>query len=120
MQDAIKEKEVVKTDALSKEVLLIQNKLLSLVNSMGKSIKVELSPATKKQLQSALSKLKTKPKKKGLNGVEEVETKPKQNLMSSIDFAKLHFNSIGFTGKWLNLIGCLLYTSNNRTALVYS
>ena len=25
--------------------------------------------------------------------------------MNSIDFAKLHFNSIGFSGKWLNLIG---------------
>lgn len=105
VQDAIKEKEIVKDDALSKEVLLVQNKLLSLVNSMGKSIKVELSPATKKQLQLALNKLKVKPKKKGLNGVEVKETKPKQNLMSSIDFANLHFNSIGFTGKWLNLIG---------------
>lgn len=105
VQDAIKEKEIVKDDALSKEVLLIQNKLLSLENSMGKSIKVELSPATKKQLQLALNKLKAKPKKKSLNGIEEEETKPKQNLMSSIEFANLHFNSIGFTGKWLDLIG---------------
>jgi len=107
VQSAIKEKEIVKDDALSKEVLLIQNKLLSLVNSMGKSIKVELSPATKKQLQLALNKLKAKkPSKKGLSGVEEeTEVKPKQNLMSSIDFANLHFNSIGFSGKWLDLIG---------------
>ncbi len=105
VQDAIKEKEIVKDDALSKEVLLVQNKLLSLVNSMSKSIKVELSPATKKQFQLAINKLKVKPKKKGLNGVGEEETKPKQNLMSSIEFANLHFNSIGFTGKWLDLIG---------------
>ena len=107
VQDAIKEKEIVKDDALSKEVLLVQNKLLSLVNSMGKSIKVELSPATKKQFQLALNKQKgKKPSKKGLNGIEtEEEIKPKQNLMSSIEFANLHFNSIGFTGKWLDLIG---------------
>jgi len=105
VQDAIKEKEIVKDDALSKEVLLVQNKLLSLVNSMGKSIKVEFSPATKKQLQLALNKLKAKPKKKSLNGIEQEETKPQQNLMSSIEFANLHFNTIGFTGKWLDLIG---------------
>jgi hypothetical protein len=106
VQNAIKGKEIVKDDALSKEILLIQNKLLSLENSMGKSIKVELSPATKKQLQLALNKLKAKPKKKSLNGIEEeAEIKPKQNLMSSMDFANLHFNSIGFTGKWLDLIG---------------
>ncbi len=104
VQEAIKGKEIVKDDALSKEVLLIQNKLLSLENTMGKSIKVELSPATKKQLQTALNKIKTKPKKKSLDGIEE-EAKPKQNLMSSIEFANLHFNSIGFTGKWLDLIG---------------
>ncbi|MES2565496.1 MAG: hypothetical protein V4565_01440 [Bacteroidota bacterium] len=110
VQVAIKEREITKEDALSKEVLLIQNKLLSLVNSMGKNIKVGISPTTKKQFQLALNKLKASPLKKAnkktLNGIEEeVETKPKQNLMNSIDFAKLHFNSIGFTGKWLNLIG---------------
>jgi hypothetical protein len=107
VQDAIKEKEITKDDALSKQILLIQDKLLSLVNSMGKSIKVELSPPTKIQFQLALNKLKAKPKKKGLNGVEEEvkETKPKQNLMSSIDFAALHFNSLGFKDKWFNLIG---------------
>jgi hypothetical protein len=118
VQDAIKEKEIVKDDALSKEVLLVQNKLLSLVNSMGKSIKVELSSATKKQLQLALNKLKgKKSSKKGLSGVEtEEETKPKQNLMSSIDFANLHFNSIGFTGKWLDLIGD---PSPGLTAMVF-
>ncbi|MDI1355766.1 MAG: hypothetical protein PSX36_12665 [bacterium] len=106
VQGAIKEKEITKEDALSKQILLIQDKLLSLVNSMGKSIKVELSPTTKKQFQLALNKLKVKPKKKGLNGVEEEkETKPQQNLMSSIDFASLQFNSLGFKDKWFDLIG---------------
>ena len=52
VQDAIKEKEITKDDALSKQILLIKDKLLSLVNSMGKSIKVELSPTTKKQFHS--------------------------------------------------------------------
>jgi len=108
VQSAIKEKEITKDSVLAKEVQLIQSKLLATVNNMGRSIKVELAVDTKRKLQLALNKLKAKPaprkpKKNELNGIEEV--KPKQNLMNSIDFANLHFNSIGFTGKWLNLIG---------------
>lgn len=111
VQNAIKEKEITKDSILSKEVLLIQSKLLTTVNNMGRSIKVELASDTKRKLQLALNKLKAKPKphkpkKETLNGIEKTEVvDPKQNLMNSIDFAKLHFNSIGFSGKWLNLIG---------------
>lgn len=111
VQNAIKENEITKDSVLSKEVQLIQSKLLSTVNKMGGGIKVELAADTKRKLQLALNKLKAKPttrkpKKNDLSGVEEVqEVKPKQNLMNSIDFANLHFNSIGFSGKWLNLIG---------------
>ncbi len=108
VQSAIKEKEITKDSLMAKEVQLIQSKLLATANNMGRSIKVELAADTKRKLQLALNKLKAKPaprkpKKNELNGIEEV--KPKQNLMNSIDFANLHFNSIGFTGKWLNLIG---------------
>lgn len=108
VQSAIKEKEITKDSVLAKEVQLIQSKLLATVNNMGRSIKVELAADTKRKLQLAINKLRVKPaprtpKKNNLNGIEEV--KPKQNLMNSIDFANLHFNSIGFTGKWLNLIG---------------
>lgn len=111
VQNAIKEKEITKDSVLSKEVLLIQSKLLTTVNNMGRSIKVELAADTKRKLQLALNKLKAKPKprkpkKEALNGTEKLEVvDPKQNLMNSIDFAKLHFNSIGFSGKWLDLIG---------------
>ncbi len=111
VQNAIKEKEITKDSVLSKEILLIQSKLLATVNNMGRSVKVELAADTKRKLQLALNKLKIKPKllkpkKCNLNGVVELqEVKPKQNLMNSIDFANLHFNSIGFSGKWLNLIG---------------
>ena len=108
VQSAIKEKEITKDSVLAKEVQLIQSKLLATVNNMGRSIKVELAADTKRKLQLAINKLRAKPAprkptKNELNGIEEV--KPKQNLMNSIDFANLHFNSIGFTGKWLNLIG---------------
>lgn len=112
VQSAIKSKKITADSKLSKEVQLVQTKLLSLLNTMGKSIKVVLSATTKKQFTAALNKEKKKPatkksSKKPLSGVEEKPevVDPKQNLMSSIDFAKLHFNSIGFTGKWYDLIG---------------
>lgn len=112
VQSAIKSKKITADAKLSKEVQLVQTKLLSLQNTMGKSIKVVLSAATKKQFTTALNKKKKKPSakkasKKPLSGVEDKPevVDPKQNLMSSIDFAKLHFNSIGFSGKWYDLIG---------------
>ncbi len=112
VQSAIKSKKITADSKLSKEVQLVQTKLLSLLNTMGKSIKVVLSAATKKQFTTALNKEKKKPvvkkpSKKPLSGVEEKSevVDPKQNLMNSIDFAKLHFNSIGFSGKWFDLIG---------------
>ena len=112
VQNAIKEKEITKDSIMSKEVQLIQSKLLATVNNMGRSIKVELAADTKRKLQLALNKMKPKPaprkpKKSQLNGIEDKleVVDSKQNLMNSLDFAKLHFNSIGFSGKWLNLIG---------------
>ncbi|MBL7920017.1 MAG: hypothetical protein JNJ40_06860 [Bacteroidia bacterium] len=112
VQSAIKSKKIKADSKLSKEVQLVQTKLLSLLNTMGKSIKVVLSAATKKQFTAALNKENKKPaakkvSKKTLSGVEDKAevVDPKQNLMNSIDFAKLHFNSIGFSGKWLDLIG---------------
>ena len=45
-----------------------------------------------------------------LDGVDDNEEEPraatKQNkIMNSVDFAKMQFDSIGFTGKWLDFIG---------------
>ncbi len=126
LQGYIKSKKIDKKSIVADEIKLVQEKLISVFNSMGERIKIELTPETKKTFQNALKKVTdvTKydlpKKKKGLNGVEEVqevqEVKPKQNLMNSIDFANLHFNTIGFSGKWLNLIGD---PSTGFTAMVF-
>lgn len=39
----------------------------------------------------------------GLNGVDIDQ--PRNKVMSSVDFARLQFDSLGFTGKWLDFIG---------------
>jgi hypothetical protein len=43
----------------------------------------------------------------GLDGIEDEEepSRPTNQIMNSVDFAKMQFNSIGFTGKWLDFIG---------------
>lgn len=41
----------------------------------------------------------------GLNGTDHEDEQPRNKVMSSVDFAKLQFDSIGFTGKWLDFIG---------------
>jgi len=46
-----------------------------------------------------------------LNGIEQ-----RPSVMSSMDFANLQFDTLGLTGKWLDLIGD---PSSNFTAMVY-
>ena len=43
----------------------------------------------------------------GLDGVEDENepSRPANQIMNSVDFAKMQFNSIGFKGKWLDFIG---------------
>lgn len=48
-----------------------------------------------------------------LNGIEG---NGKPTIMNSVDFANMHFNTIGLTGKWFDLIGD---PSSNFTAMVY-
>ncbi len=53
----------------------------------------------------------------GLNGFEVSQPKiVKSAIMNSMDFANLEFDTIGLTGKWLELIGD---PSSNFTAMVY-
>ena len=52
----------------------------------------------------------------GLNGFEDDKQKMKSSVMSSMDFANKHFDTIGLKGKWLNLIGD---PSSNFTAMVF-
>jgi hypothetical protein len=51
----------------------------------------------------------------GLEGLDEGQLTP-DTVMSSMDFAKVQFKTLGFTGKWLELIGD---PSSNFTAMVF-
>jgi hypothetical protein len=51
----------------------------------------------------------------GLEGFGNTQLTP-DTIMNSMDFAKVQFNTLGFTGKWLELIGD---PSGNFTAMVF-
>ncbi|MFM2224283.1 MAG: hypothetical protein RJA07_485 [Bacteroidota bacterium] len=51
-----------------------------------------------------------------LHGVDEEYAGNELKIMNSMDFANMHFNTIGLKGKWLNLIGD---PSSNFTAMVF-
>ena len=54
----------------------------------------------------------------GLEGIEDEDepSRPANQIINSVDFAKMQFDSSGFTGKWLNFIGD---PSKGFTAMVF-
>ena len=42
---------------------------------------------------------------KSLRGIDNTPEKPAAHLMNSMDFAEMEFETLGFMGKWLDLIG---------------
>jgi hypothetical protein len=193
LQKAIVERRIRKTSGLAEEIVFIQDKLISVYNTMKSKIRLELKPETldkykelvkeerirpsvsfikryisingkigmKEQAKQLLTQINRAMDKgritdndpyiteihelkknlkefttaKGikvleieqatLNGLEGIlgcacqnlngiESKPA--IMNSMDFADLEFDTLGFTGKWLKLIGD---PSTNFTAMVF-
>lgn len=54
----------------------------------------------------------------GLDGIEDDEElpRPTNRIMNSLDFSQMQFDSVGFTGKWLDFIGD---PSKGFTAMVF-
>jgi hypothetical protein len=118
LQASIQKKEITKKSPVAKEIMAMQTAALAAFNTMKHAKHFVLSPATIKRLKKIIemhendydddydtSKKKKEPLK-GLQGIQQEEIpQPETNLMCSTDFANMHFDSIGFTGKWLELIG---------------
>jgi hypothetical protein len=51
-----------------------------------------------------------------LNGLDDIGTTPTPAIMNSMDFANMQFQTLGFKGKWLQLIGD---PSKNFTIMVF-
>lgn len=121
LQSAINSGIINKKSDFAKEINQLQALVISLFNSIDKSVKVKLKPETRKMLHAVISKAeaqekitkkKAKKSKDGMAGIAESNhekassSKHKnENIMCSTDFTNLQFNAIGFTGKWLDFIG---------------
>jgi len=128
LQRAIAEKKITKKSPVAREIMAIQKAVVAAYNSMKSAKHFVLKPATIKRLNKTLEKYENayfeeedkpshQPKKKSisLQGIvppePEAEIAPEPTpasdgkIMSSIDFAKEQFSTIGFKDKWLQFIG---------------
>ncbi|MES2565543.1 MAG: hypothetical protein V4565_01675 [Bacteroidota bacterium] len=113
LQKAITEKKITKKSPVAKEIMEMQESALKAFNSMRNAKHIMLRPEVIKKLKGIIEKYenayddidesyaKEKKQKKNLNGLGNVPV----NIMPSKEFTNLHFNTIGFTGKWLDFIG---------------
>lgn len=134
LQDAIRKKKVRKDAANAEEIAYIQSSLVKIYNTMkGEYVTIKLKPATHERLMNitvVANKIpkKRKPKKhrrmknsvslKGIPETAEQKEAPQEenHLMSSVDFAEMKFESLGFSQKWRDLMGD---PSKGFTAMVF-
>jgi hypothetical protein len=116
MQKAVKDGILTKADKYASKVNVVQ---LSLHNLLFKPKQHDALDISKHELNGLLGIL-NECGCHGLEGMDDDEEHPtavRQNrIMNSVDFAKMQFDSIGFSGKWLNFIGD---PSKGFTAMVF-
>jgi hypothetical protein len=114
LQKSIQEKKIDKKSPVAKDILAIQQAVINAFNTMKNAKHFVLKPTTIKRLKGIIEKyenayddidesyVKVKKKKMDLSGIANEQ---KVNIMPSMDFANLHFDTLGLQGKWLNFIG---------------
>jgi|GEM_PF-7029429 len=122
LQKAIDEKLIRKTSPVAKDIMAIQDAAVKQFNTMQSAKYFVLKPATITRLNTIVatwensfadeddSYAKEKRKSIGLQGiaqpvVEAAPPEPPPQIMTSEEFTKTKFETIGLTGKWLRLIG---------------
>lgn len=95
------------TDLYGAKVKEIQKSLTDFVKSANKKDSLEVHEAVLNGLNGILGCGCDEKKKDDPNpdSVIPLYEPPKNTVMNSLDFAKLKFDTLGFTGKWLRLIG---------------
>jgi hypothetical protein len=106
--NAVKKKKILKNDKYAEKLNEIWNSLQAFLSDK-KQTSLPMNSAELNGLLGFLGNCEC-----GLNGIDEAE--PGKQIMSSVDFAKMKFNSLGFTGKWKELMGD---PSSGFTAMVY-
>ncbi|MBI2968888.1 MAG: hypothetical protein HYY40_13895 [Bacteroidetes bacterium] len=128
LQDAIRKKKIRRSSEYAREIMFIQKNLITIYNKMKtEDITIEMKKETEKRLKSILKrKMKKRIQKElldpvSLKGISEGQNNsppeiPENKLMSSVDFAEMKFETLGFSQKWRDLIGD---PSKGFTAMVF-
>ena len=124
LQKAILEKKITKKSPVAKEIQYMQEATVTAFNKMTNAKHFQIKPGTVKRFKGIIEKYEdayedldeksVKEKKKslpleGLNGTSD-------NVMCSMEFTALQFDTIGFKDKWLDFIGD---PAPGFTAMVY-
>lgn len=105
MQKAVKQGVLTKADKYSDKVNTMYLNLHNLITKPKQHDALDISKHELNGLMGILNSCGC-----GCNGLDGVEdedepSRPANQIMNSVDFAKMQFNSIGFKGKWLDFIG---------------
>lgn len=109
LQQPILKKKIRKTSFFAQEIRYIQEKIIAVHNRMYETTTIRLKEETVEKMKTALGLIEEKNKGKNLNAdmqnLSLSGINSSNQIMRSTDFADMKFNTIGFTGKWLELIG---------------
>lgn len=105
MEKAVKQGVLTKSDKYADKVNAMYLNLHNLITKPKQHDALDISKHELNGLMGILNSCGC-----GCNGLEGVEdevepSRPANQIMNSVDFAKMQFNSIGFKGKWLDFIG---------------
>ncbi len=123
MENAARTGKMTKGDPYLDRLNKAYSSLKLFVQNAKKNDTLEIHPSVLNGINEAMEELGCNcgTDKEELSGIEEPlnsqeETVPQQNIMNSMDFANLKFDTLGFTGKWKDLIGD---PSEGFTAMVF-
>lgn len=106
LNNAVKAKKIFADDPFAPQLQAVYKSLVSFLKVAKKNETLEIHSEVLNGLNETLEGCCCDEKKKTeLSEVEEDQEEQKAGVMNSIDFAKMKFESLGFTGKWLELIG---------------
>jgi hypothetical protein len=121
MKSAVKKGKLVKGDSYAATLNRAYNSLMLFVQRAKSNDTLEIHPSILNGINEALEGCACNEKKEQLSGFEDplptqVDITPQNKIMNSMDFAKLKFDTLGFKGKWRDLIGD---PSEGFTAMVF-
>lgn len=115
LQKAIKYKKIRKHSPYADQIIKIQRNIIYFYNQTIGIRRMTLDEKWAKELYRVIIDYENRDEKKlnhkrikpeELSGINQEQNEDnKGEIMSSLDFVQKKFDTIGFTGKWLNLIG---------------